>query len=158
MAGVGRGVKDSLQGSVPGGAGGEVMLKHKKLPSQSQTQRRLKRSSSTFFLLAHMRRPQLPEGRGLAEVMASWRQRWTQAASKMAGCLLSQSRQRQSPPRGSKRSYSRLGLPVDEPEEAGPWCPVARQVQPPPSLGPPFRWRGPLQAGPTGLAPGAAPP
>lgn len=62
------GVKDSLQGSVPGGAAGEVMLRHKKLSSQSRTRKQLKRSSSTFFLLVHMGRPQLPEGRGLAEV------------------------------------------------------------------------------------------
>lgn len=97
-------------------------------------------------------------GGDLLRSLASWRPRWTQAASKMAGRLLPQSGQRQSPPRGSERSYSRLGLTLDGPEEAGPWCPVARQVQPPPSLGPPFRWRGPLQAGPTGLAPGAPRP
>lgn len=56
-------VKDSLQGSVPGGAAGEVMLRHKKL-LQSRTRKQLKRSPSTFFLLVHMGRTSAPIGAG----------------------------------------------------------------------------------------------
>lgn len=57
-------VKDSLQGSVPGGAAGEVMLRHKKLSLQSRARKQLKRSSSTFFLLVHMGRTSAPTGAG----------------------------------------------------------------------------------------------
>lgn len=70
-----------------------------------------------------MGRSGLPEGWELADIHS---QHWTQTVAKTEGCFSPQQRLGQHP-EGPKVMFH------DGPEEAGPWRPVVKQVQPPPS-------------------------
>lgn len=70
-----------------------------------------------------MGRSGLPEGWELADIHS---QHWTQTVAKTEGCFSPQQRLGQHL-EGPKVMFH------DGPEEAGPWRPVVKQVQPPPS-------------------------
>lgn len=102
-------------------------LPYIKLLSQSQIQKQLKRLLAKHLLQLHAGRPLLLEGQG----RASFRQHRTRVALRVwMGCLSPQFRACISTQRVQKVPWH-LGLFVGGPEEAEPWRPVVRQVQPP---------------------------